>query len=413
MKKAMILGAGTGQIPFINLLKKHGCYVIAVSLKGHYPGFDIADKCYYVDTRDKEAILDIAKKEGIDIITTDQTDVSVPAVAYVADKLGLKGIGIDTAEKFTDKYIMRCYADKAGIPIPKFTQVTDDKDLKEKVSNMEFPLISKPVNSSGSRGIHRIDTPEDLEEKVRLSFASSVDNKVIIEEFIEGVEYLADGFALDGNYITLDFGIKEYFDLPDTYISKMCMFSSSALAKEDAEIDVVNTNTALVKAFNLPFGITHAEYIYSEKRHKTFLVEIAARGGGVYLSSHLTPRASGVNSNELLIDYLTEDKTIDLNKLQLDKKVSCWRCFALKPGTISKIENAEKVKCIEGVTEVFLDDLSVGSKIGELKDDTCKLGPILFLGNNRQECYDAIQKVKDTLIIETIDENNVKSGIIW
>ena len=97
------------------------------------------------------------------------------------------------------------------------------------------------------------------------------------------------------------------------------------------------------------------------------MVEIAARGGGVYLSSHLTPRASGVNSNVLLIDYLTENKI----------------------------------------------DLTIGMKIGELKDDTCKLGPILFLGNNREECYDAIQKVKDTLCIETTDENNNISGIIW
>jgi len=413
MKKAMILGAGTGQIPFIKLLKQHNCYVIAVSVKGHYPGFDLADKCYYVDTRDKAAILEIAQKENIDIITTDQTDVSVPAVAYVAEKMGLKGIGVETAKKFTDKYVMRCYADKAGIPVPKFTQVTDALDLHEKVSHMEYPLISKPVNSSGSRGVHRIDSPEELEDKVSQSLASSVDKKVIIEEFIEGVEYLADGFALNNEYITLDFGIKEYFDLPDTYISKMCMFSSSALASNEEEQDVVRTNTALAKAFELPFGITHAEYIYSRKRHKTYLVEIAARGGGVYLSSHLTPRASGINSNELLIDYLVDDKTIGLSNLKLDKKVSSWRCFALNPGTITKIENADKVKSIEGVTEAFLDDLKIGTRIGELKDDTCKLGPILFLGKNREECYAAIQKVKETLIIETVDENNVVSGIIW
>ena len=230
-KKAMILGAGIGQIPFINLLKERGCYVIAVSVKGNYPGFEIADKCYYVDTRDKEAILEIAREEGIDIITTDQTDVSVPAVAYVAEKMGLKGIGCVTAEKFTDKYVMRCYAENAGIPVPKFIQVNCVDNIIDKVSRMDYPLISKPVNSSGSRGVHRIDNPNELVEKVKMSLDSSVDNKVIIEEFIEGKEYLADGIALDGDYITLDFGIKEYFDLPDTYISKMCMFSSSVLAK--------------------------------------------------------------------------------------------------------------------------------------------------------------------------------------
>lgn len=413
MKKVLVLGASTGQVPFIKLFKKHKCYVIVASVKGRYPGFEIADKCYYVDTRDKEAILDISKQEQIDIIATDQTDVSVPTVAYVAEKMGLKGIGIKTAEIFTDKYVMRCHAEKAGIPVPKFIMVTDATNLHDKVSEMEYPLISKPVNSSGSRGVHRIDNPNELEEKVKQSLKSSFDNKVIIEEFIEGTEYLADGLALNNNYITLDFGIKEYFNLPDTYISKMCMFSSSALAENDEEIDVVKTNTALVKAFNLSFGITHAEYIYSQKRHKAYLVEIAARGGGVYLSSHLTPRACGVNSNEILIDYYVNDKIVDISSLKLDKNVSCWRCFALKPGTISRIENVDKVKEIAGVTEAFLDDLTIGTKIGELKDDTCKLGPILFYGSNRDECYAAIQKVKDTLVIETIDDSKQISGIIW
>ena len=71
----MILGAGIGQIPFINLLKERGCYVIAVSVKGNYPGFEIADKCYYVDTRDKEAILEIAREEGMPpyIVFSDKT----------------------------------------------------------------------------------------------------------------------------------------------------------------------------------------------------------------------------------------------------------------------------------------------------------------------------------------------------
>lgn len=413
MKKVMILGAGTGQMPFIRLFKKYGCFVIVTSIKGHYPGFEIADKSYYADTRDKDAILEIARQESIDIITTDQTDVSVPTVAYVAEKLGLKGIGIETALKFTDKYVMRTFAEKAGIPVPKYTMVTDACDLQSKVIGMEYPLISKPVNSSGSRGVHRIDKPDELEIKVNQSFGSSVDNKVIIEEFIEGREYLADGIALDGKYITLDFGIKEYFNLPDTYISKMCMFSSSVLAANEEELDVVRTNTSLVEAFKLPFGISHAEYIYSKTRKKTYLVEVAARGGGVFLSSHLTPRASGINTNEIIVDYLVNGTTCDVNDFNLASKVSCWICFALKPGVVTKIENKEKIQNIDGVTDVFLDDITIGRTIGSLNDDTCKLGPILILGNSREECYASIQKVKETLIIETTDESNKSSGIIW
>ena len=84
MKKIMILGAGAGQLPFINICKQKGAFVVAISPKGDYPGIKAADSFYDCDTRDKERILEIARKEHIDAITTDQTDVSVPAAAYVA-----------------------------------------------------------------------------------------------------------------------------------------------------------------------------------------------------------------------------------------------------------------------------------------------------------------------------------------
>lgn len=118
MKKIMILGAGAGQIPFINICKKRGAYVIVISPRGKYPGIEAADRHYACDTRDKEQILEIARKENIDAVTTDQTDVSVPAAAYVAEQMGLRGIGYQKALQFTDKYAMYCAAKQTGIYVP-------------------------------------------------------------------------------------------------------------------------------------------------------------------------------------------------------------------------------------------------------------------------------------------------------
>lgn len=408
----MILGAGSGQIPFINICKEKNAYVIVVSPKGDYPGIELADKFYDCDTREKERILEIAREENIDAITTDQTDVSVTAVAYVAEKLGLKGIGYDRARKFTDKYEMRMAADEIGIPVPKFALANNIKDAMESANAMEMPIIIKPTNSSGSRGVYRIDSMEELEERFEDSKRFSSTQTVIVEEFIEGREYLADGFAMNNKYINLDLGIKEYFDKKGMYISKMCMFSSAVMIEDRVEKMVLNTNKRLIEGLKLPFGITHAEYIYSPKRDKVFLVEVAARGGGVYLSSHLTPKASGVNTNEALLAYLLEDKELDIDSLVLDRKVASWRCFELKQGTIKSIDNVETVSKLVGVDKVCLDGLYVGKEVEGLSDDTTKYGPILVSGDSREECFEVLNKVENTLEIVTENEGT-ESKIFW
>ena len=162
MKKVMLLGAGEGQVPFLKICKEKDCYVIAVSIKGDYPCFKLADKSYYIDTRDKERILEVAQMEQIDAIITDQTDVSVPSVAYVAEKMGLRGIGYETALKFTDKYEMRKAAKEAGIGIPEFDRAYTADEAIVISERLGFPLIIKPTDGSGSRGVTKINNRKEL-----------------------------------------------------------------------------------------------------------------------------------------------------------------------------------------------------------------------------------------------------------
>ncbi len=408
MKKVMILGANNGQIPFMNICKEKGAEVIAVSIKGDYPGFQVADKYYYCDICDKEGILEIARREQVDAVLTDQTDVSVPTAAYVSEKLGLKGIGWDMAMKFSDKYLMRTEAEKAGIAVPKYGQAADYREALCLVSGMEYPVMVKPTNSSGSRGVHKVNCLEELEAAVEDATGCSGNKKAIIEEFIQGREYIVDGFAVDYEYINTDLGIKEYFDKPNMYISKMCMFSSPALIEDEKEKKVLEANRRLVEGLGLEFGITHGEYIYCENDGKVYLVEIAARGGGVYLSSDLTPLASGVNTNEMLIEHVLYGTGYRLKEIELKKKVSAWRCFELTPGVITKIEGVEETKRIPGVCKVCLDGLKVGQEVYELTDDTRKHGPILVCGNSREECFESLKLVEQTLQIETEGEEGTR-----
>lgn len=413
MKKVMVLGAANGQIPFISICKEMGCYVICASVKGDYPGFKIADKCCYVDTRDKEELLKIALDEKIDVITSDQTDVSMPAVAYVSEKMGIKSIGYETSVAFSNKYVMRLRAAELGVAVPAFYKASTEKEALDGLGTIELPAVMKPVDSSGSRGVRKINNTGDLKKFFEETKGYSKNGEVIIEEFIEGREYLADGLAIDGKFINTDLGIKEYFDKDGMYISKMCMFTSAAVIKEPDELAVLEANRKMAEGLHLRFGITHGEYIVSNKNKKAYLVEIAARGGGVYLSSHLTPAACGLNTNRILLDYLINNNAVDVKSLRLDTRTAAWMCFELPEGEIVSIEGGEELKNIPGVFLVCLDGIYEGKKISAMKDDTGKMGPILIKGANREECGKVISKVKDTLKITVKDKNGALKNMIW
>ena len=132
-KKAMILGAGRGQLPIINICRDYGCEIIVISPAGNYPGFNYADRYYFCNVKNKEEILKIAKNEKIDAVLTDQLDAGVLTTAFIAERLNILGIGYDVALKFTNKYVMREHALALGINIPMYFGVSDVQDRKSVV----------------------------------------------------------------------------------------------------------------------------------------------------------------------------------------------------------------------------------------------------------------------------------------
>src|SRR5699024_1908977 len=152
----IVLGAGRGQLPIINIYQELGYKVIVISPEGNYPGFKIADYSYYYNVKDKEEILKIARAEGIVAITTDQLDAGVLTAAYVSEKLNIPGIGYDTALKFTNKSKMKTEAKKLGINVPKFVEVDSVQNACDAANLVGYPLIMKPTDSAASRGVIKV-----------------------------------------------------------------------------------------------------------------------------------------------------------------------------------------------------------------------------------------------------------------
>lgn len=409
MDTVLVIGAGRGQIPIMNLCHKYGFKVCAVSPKGNYPGINIADEVLFEDVKNKESILEYAKNNSIKAVLTDQLDEGVLTAAFVSENLGLKGISYSTALKFTNKFIMRKEAEKLGINVPKCISAQSLDEAKIKLKNFNFPVMMKPVDSAASRGVYRIDSLTDLENKFCDSVAFSKSKTVIIEEFIIGQEYVVEAYTSEYNVKNLVVGHRDYFDIKNVFIPNATVFSDSNSANSIIENRLKKINEKIVKGFSLRFGITHGEYLYNKEQDKIYLVEIAARGGGVFISSDLIPAACGVNANDLLV---REVLGFDNEAIDLKNGSSAYFCYMLPKGKVLSISGKEDVKKLKEVNKAFFDNVGIGMEIGDITDKSSRKGPILVQGYNKESCYEVIEKVKQLLDIKVDTIDGVR-GIIW
>lgn len=406
----LVIGASNGQVPILEYCKSLGCKIIVASIKGDYPGFAYADKIYYLDVRDKEAIWDAVKDDKVTAVVSDQLDIAVPSVAYVAEKLGLKSIGYDCALKFQNKYIMRSEAEKIGINVPQYFEAQTVEQAQNYAAELGFPLMIKPVDSQGSWGVTKIENASELKTEFAKSLEYSKSKKIIIEEFISGDEYIVDAFSHDYQCHNLVIGKSRYFNLPNICIPKDRIFKSADLANE-LEQRILHIHQKLVEGFGLNFGITHGEYLYDKAKDKIYLCEVAARGGGVNISSDIIPLASGVHPDRLLVNYLIGK--FDKKLLKVSSGYAGYLCFTLPEGKIESFTGLKEIEEMPQVKLVNIGNIEIGKQTKALNNKACRYGPIVFAAKSYQESLEIIDKIKQTLIIRVKNDQQKIQNIIW
>jgi len=406
----MILGAGLDQTSIIKKARKMGFYTIVVSKSGNYPGFAIADKSYEIDVVQRESVLEVAVLEKICGVVTDQLDAAVPTVAYVAEKIGLPGIGYDCAVKFANKYTMRRICAGIGIPVPKHFQATTLDEAVHCAKELDFPLMIKPVDGSGSQGVSKVNRYGELEYKFENALGHSRCKKVIMEEFFLGVEFAVVGFVIDYEYTNLGIGERFYFDIPDTFIPKQTLFPS--LLRQDLKDKIVQTDNRIFTQLRPKFGNTYSEYLVNFETEDVRLVETAIRGCGNFTSSDLVPLACGIDVNELLILVASGNGDVKIDHPKHINRASGSLFLHLPEGTICEIKGLNEVSRLPGVYQVHLGELEVGKQIGRMKNKRDRIGPVLITGQDRTELQNVINQIQQTLVLKVETQNGMK-GIIW
>jgi len=408
--KIIILGASNMQVPIMKKAKEMGLFVIVASIDGDYPGFKIADKVYKVDILDKENLLEIARNEHIDGITTDQIDLAVPSVAYVAEALNLPGIGCDCAKMFTDKYTMREQSRLAGVPVPEYdkTQCVDQAiKIAQKIG---YPVIIKPTDVSGSKGVFRINSEDELLNKFDMAKNQSLSSHVMIENYIVGDQYLAHGFVENYKLRVFAFANRYYFDIPYHFLPNYTIFP--ALITENLKQRMCKYYNKLVLQMKPRFGSTFTEWIYDKQNDILYLAEISMRGSGAFITSDLIPLAYNIDAQPHLIKYAINKPFNSIFEQKLSNRASGYLCFLLPEGVISDVQGINEITKIDGVYKSYLRDIRVNEKILPVKHKGSREGPILIYGENRQQLAKTINEIKSIVHI-TVNTDAGPKGIIW
>ena len=389
-KRIMIVAGGDWQVPITKKAKEMGLYVISSNLYEDSPAFAYADAVKIANVLDREANLACAERYKPYEVVTDQSDIAVPTVAYICQRLGLPGIGEDKASLFTNKYKMREFCKKYGFASPDFRLCTELGQAKTFLAE-HHRIIIKPIDSQSSRGVFLIETQEDLTRYFGQSMQySNAQKAVLAEQYVEGTEFTVDGIKHSKGYTVLAVSKKKHYK-ENPNVAKELFFSNQNV-KFDYE-KLRKTNQELVLAMGMPFGLTHAEYKYMDGQY--YLIEIAARGGGTKISSNIVPLMSGVDSNEALLRMALGES------VQVQPEFKMERCAVLKflhfqSGRVRKIEGLTEIRQMAGVDDIGLN-FTAGETIQPMHDDRSRQGYYIAYAESEEKLRALQKNIEQTL----------------
>ena len=395
MDTIMVIPGAAAQIPVIKRIKELGYKVVCVNPHNNSPAFPYADFTEQYDILNVDDCIGVAKKYNVCAVISDECDIAIPTVASVSETLGIPSIGSRLARLYTNKKEMRDYSRYNGFPCPAYQQCSTLEEAKKFFQSLEIPkMIMKPLDSNSSRGVYTVTNETELCEQFERSLAfSRSEHAVLCEEFIEGTEFTIDGIVLNGKHYSLAISRKDHYEHHQNIACEL-YFSHS-----DPEFNyeqLRKQNDEYVEKSGLPFGFTHAEYKFNGKQF--VLIEIGARGGGNYISSHVVPAMTGLDNYKLLVEHTLNANQV--NEYTLNPKYQD-RCCVLKFFDVDSSNDGKVVKGIEN--ENLLSDNSkvlmyrfnfeLGDTIHLAEDDSKRIGFYIAYGDTREELNELIEKV--------------------
>lgn len=287
-KKLMLLGGLRYLLPVIEEAHKLGIHVITVDYLPDNIAHKYSDEYHNVSILDKEAVLKLAQDLEIDGIMSFAVDPGVVTASYVAEKMGLPFQGpYDSVGTLQDKALFRKFLTENGFNVPN---AKGYDNIEEAIKDTEFfnwPVIVKPVDSAGSKGVSRVNSPKDLEQAIEYALSESHSGNFIIEDFLEkeGHSSDTDSFTVDGKLVYCSFSDQRFDENADNPYTPSAYSWPSTMPIE-AQQELTNELQRLMTLLNMKTGIYNIETRLC-KNGKPYIMEVSPRGGGNRLAEML------------------------------------------------------------------------------------------------------------------------------
>ena len=387
-QKLFIVGASRLQLPAIEKAREMGLKLAVADLNPQAPGARLADQFYCVSTHDEEGIYKAARSFGSHGVMTLATDMPMRSVAYACQGLGLPGIPYSLALTATDKGKMREVFREKEVPGPWFVLLDKADELGQHLDKLTYPLICKPVDRSGSRGVSLVREPGDLARAVDQSAKVGLSGRVILEEFMEGPEVSCEMIVVDG--------ISHLLQITDKQTSGEPFFvetghSQGSMLPSDQQSQIESVAKQALSALGINNCPAHVEMILTREGPK--IVELGARLGGDWIASHLVPLSTGIDLVKLVIELALDRRPLDLGR---QEAASAILFLTAETGRIKAIKLDPALETLPGLEEIMVW-AKEGDQVKKLQSSVDRLGCVIARAGRPQEalaiCREALSRI--------------------
>lgn len=385
-RSILVFGVGELQQSIISRAKKMNLYVVGIDPCEDAYCKDDCDAFEVVGGQDFNGTIDVAKKYNVSAIVTAATDKPLVMMARVAKELCLPFYSVETAEWSTDKFQMKQRFLEGGVPCARGRLIHNSEEAQD----LYFPLICKPRDNSGSRGVKLCRDLTELDSCIKEALEVSKLDTVLVEEFIEGREFSIESLHYDGKSEVIQFTEKKTTEFP--YNVELGHKQPANLTDDQRNqiCDIISKIASCMHFKNCP---SHTELKINERG--IFVIETSPRLGGDYITSTLTPLSTGINLEDQLL-HIALGESVDTTTGRVDK-ASAVCFFSLPEGNVTAIDSRiNEVPTWPNVHSFHLK-LKVGDFVNKITSSLNRYGQFIVIGDSREEVDSLVEKCENQI----------------
>jgi biotin carboxylase len=343
MKKLMLLGGMRYLVPVIEAAHKLGVYVITCDYLPNNIAHKYSDEYCNVSILEKDKVLEKAKELKIDGILSFACDPGVVTAAYVAEKMGLPSSGpYESVEILQNKGKFRKFLTENNFNVPVAKQYTDIETALNDIEMFNWPVIVKPTDSAGSKGVTKVEEKDKLKDAINYALKFSHSNEFIIEDFLEkiGDSSDCDSFSIDGKLKFVSFSAQKFDENCENPYTPAAFTWPASISKEHQE-ELTNEIQRLLKLLDMKNSIYNIE-TRECTNGKAYIMECSPRGGGNRLAEMIR-YMTGV---DMITNIVKSALGMELDVIEQKELKDNWAEIILhseKEGTFEKLWISEEI----------------------------------------------------------------------